>query len=63
MRTVSENTKSKTAQTSSFYVNGHSLASPKGNCFLKIRFADLQYLMFNSNLKYNDKPTTSFQDT
>ena len=24
---------------------------------------DLQYLMFNSNLKYNVKPTTSFQDT
>ena len=24
---------------------------------------DFQYLMFNSNLKYNMKPTTSFQDT
>ena len=36
MRTVSENTKSKTAQTSFFYVNGYALASPKGNWFLKI---------------------------
>ena len=63
MRTVSENTTSKTAQTSSFYVNGHSLASLKSNWFLKIRFVDLQYLMFNSNLEYNNKPITSFQDT
>ena len=37
MRTVSENTKSKTAQTTFFYVNGHSLVSLKGNWFLKIR--------------------------
>ena len=37
MRTVSENTKPKTAQTSFFYVNGLSLASLKGNWFLKIR--------------------------
>ena len=36
MRTVSGNTKSKTAQTSFFYVNGHALASPKCNWFLKI---------------------------
>ena len=36
MRTVSGNTKSKTAQTSFFYVNGHPLASPKCNWFLKI---------------------------
>ena len=37
MKTVSENTKSKTTQTSFFYVNGHSLASLKSNWFLKIR--------------------------
>ena len=37
MRTVSENTKPKTAQNSFFYVNGLSLASLKGNWFLKIR--------------------------
>ena len=36
MNTVSENTKSETAQTSFFYVNGHGLARPKDNWFLKI---------------------------
>ena len=36
MRAVSENTKSKTKPIFFFYVNGHALAGPKGNWFLKI---------------------------
>ena len=36
MRTVCENTESKSAQTSFLYVNGHTVASPKDNCSLKI---------------------------
>ena len=36
MRTVSGNNESKTVQTSFFYVNGHPLASPKENWFLRI---------------------------
>ena len=52
MRTVSENTKSKTAQTF-FYCQ----------VVLKnIQSVDLQYSMLNSNLKFNIKPTISFQD-
>ena len=44
MRIVYENTKSKSAQTSFLYINGHALASPKDNWFLKI----LKLLIFNS---------------
>ena len=43
MRIVGDNTKSQTTQTSFLYVNGHALASPKCNCFLKI----LNLLIFN----------------
>ena len=44
MRTVYENTKSKTPQTSFFYVTGRALTSPKGNLFLK----QLNLLIFNT---------------
>ena len=44
MRTVRENAKSKTAQTSFFYVNEHALANPKDNWFLKI----VNLLIFNT---------------
>ena len=40
MKIVHENTKSKTF----WYVNGHALASPKGNLFFKI----LNLLVFNT---------------
>ena len=39
-----ENTKSKSAQISFLHVNGHAMASPKGNLFLKI----LNLLIFNT---------------
>ena len=57
-------TKSKTAQTSFIYVNGHALACPKRQLVLKnTSSVDLQYLVLNYKLKFNIKPTFSFQDT
>ena len=76
MKTVSENKKLKTVQASSFWkhkvkncTNFFSMwmdmlwQVQKANGSWKYLPADLKCLMFNSKLKYNIKPTISFQDT
>ena len=63
MRAVSENTKSKTKPIFFSMWMDMLWQVQKATGSWKYWSLDLQYLMFNSNLKLTIKPRTSFQDT